>query len=75
MAPGCPLAVDIMMLLTHAWVQAARRVSPMAEVRDYTDDLASWVSGSLGEVVAAVCAQERLMADLSEVANCIRRGI
>ncbi len=48
------MTVDVMVLLTYPWVQAAKRVPLMAEARDYVDDLTGWVSGSLGEVVAGV---------------------
>jgi len=42
---GCPLAVDVLAIITFAWVAAVGREAPALARRAYVDDLTAWGSG------------------------------
>ena len=53
---GCPLAVDVLAVLTSAWVAAVARVAPALARRAYVDDLTAWGAGAPALLAPAVAA-------------------
>jgi hypothetical protein len=53
---GCPLAVDVLAVLTWAWAAALAAMAAPPVNRRYVDDLTAWASGPRAQVTAAVAA-------------------
>ena len=51
---GCPLAVDVLAVITFAWVAAVRREAPALARRAYVDDLTAWGTGEAEPLQRAV---------------------